>query len=191
VLSCALVAGSPGAHAAPRRARAIANPFGQDMFGIATDGAMQNEGHRTLIRDLNDDAAVGAKWLRVDLNWAQIQAVGSWSYDWTPIDTLVKAAEARGMQVLGVLIYTPAWAAARRSCRLGDCAPKTADFARFATVAVAHYAALGVNAYEVWSEENSTAQWLPRPSPAAYTRLLKASYPLMKAEDPGATAALF
>ena len=41
-------------------------------------------------------------------------------------------------------------------------------------------------AYEVWNEEDDTGFWLDGPQPAAYTALLKAAYPAIKAADPQA-----
>jgi hypothetical protein len=178
-LRAATAAGPASARPAAAHAAAV-NPWGRAMFGISTDGPMQTERLSTLFRDLRDDAATGAKWLRVDINWAQIQARGARHYNWTRIDRVVTRAHALGMYVLGVLIYTPRWAEARSSCRQADCAPDPRKFAAFAHTAAAHYGRLGVAAYEVWSEENSTAQWLPRPSAAAYTRLLRLAYPAIK-----------
>jgi hypothetical protein len=188
--SVALSAGAAApASAQPHYAHAtrVANPYGRAMFGLASSGRLQNERGRTFSRDMNATKASGARWLRVDINWASIQSHGARSFDWTGSDKVIRAAQRRGIKVLGVLIYTPAWAAASSSCRQPDCAPDPAAFARFAAIAAARYAKRGVDAYEVWSEENSTAQWLPKPNPAAYTALLRDGYPAIKQADPRAT----
>ena len=57
------------------------------------------------------------------------------------------------------------------------------DYARFAAAAARHYAPLGVQAFEIWNEPNTSASWT-NPSPAAYARVLKAAYPAIKAVDP-------
>jgi polysaccharide biosynthesis protein PslG len=190
-LSLAYVSIATGAlisHSTPKTTqRHIANPFGQDMFGLSTDGQMQNEGPRKLSEDLSDDAAAGAKWLRVAINWAQIQVGGRRSYNWAPIDNIVTRAREDGMQILGVLIYTPRWAEASKSCRQADCAPNAGDFGKFAQMAAAHYGKLGVSDFEIWSEENSVAQWVPKPNPKAYTGILKAAYVGIKQVNPSAT----
>jgi hypothetical protein len=155
------------------------------MFGIAAGGAIQLDGPRTLERDLDADRAVGAKWLRVDINWAQIQNGGPASYQWGPTDAVVLEAEARGMNVLGGIIYTPSWARPENSTV--TYAPNAAAFAAFAGAAVRHYAAMGVHAYEIWNEPNTPAFWQPAPNPAAYASMLKAAYPAIKAADPFAT----
>jgi hypothetical protein len=43
-----------------------------------------------------------------------------------------------------------------------------------------------VAAYEIWNEENGSRFWPSGPNAAAYTQLLKASYPAIKAADPSA-----
>jgi hypothetical protein len=170
---------------ATKPAAAITNPFGRSMFGVAAGGALQNEDATTLGKDLDADAAVGAKWLRIDINWAQIQASGSSSYNWTNIDAVVKGAESRGINVLGVIVYTPSWA--RPAGTSATYGPAASAYAAFARTAVAHYSAMGVHAYEIWNEENTSAAWTPSPSPSAYAGLLKAAYPVIKAADPSAT----
>jgi polysaccharide biosynthesis protein PslG len=167
------------------RSTPIANPFDRSMFGLAAGGGLQNEDEARLASDLDADRAVGVKWLRIDINWAQIQAGGPTSYDWTNIDAVVQGAERRGMHVLGVLVYTPSWD--RPPGSDATYGPSPASYAVFAAAAVAHYAAMGVNAYEIWNEENQVNAWTPAPSPSAYTALLRAAYPAIKQADPGAT----
>jgi hypothetical protein len=137
------------------------------------------------VRDLNADRRAGARWLRVDLNWASIQMNGPDSYEWTAFDRVVIGAERRRMNVLGLLLYTPSWARPRGTSPVS--APSPGAYAAFAAAAVRHYAALGVHAYEVWNEPNTTGFWQPAPSPAAYTALLRAAYVAIKGADPWAT----
>jgi hypothetical protein len=163
----------------------VENPFGRALAGVAAGGALQNESPGTLSSDLNADQAVGAKWLRIDVNWAQVQAQGPDSYDWTNIDAVVRGAEARGMNVLAGIVYTPSWA--RPAGTSATYGPDPSTYAAFAAVAVAHYAAMGVHAYEIWNEENIPSSWSPMPNPSAYAALLKAAYPAIKRADPSAT----
>jgi hypothetical protein len=166
------------------KARAV-NPLGPDMFGISTGGTIQNQDVTTLGRDLDTMAAVGARWVRIDINWAQVQAGGPSSYNWAPIDRVVQGANARGLKVLGIIAYTPGWA--RPSGTSSKYGPDPATYAAFAAEAVEHYSAMGVHAYEVWNEPNIVGFWQPKPSPSAYTQLLRAAYPAIKAADPQAT----
>jgi polysaccharide biosynthesis protein PslG len=158
------------------------NPFGQRLFGVAAGGALQNEAPATLSHDLADDRAAGSRWIRFDINWAQVQAAGPDSYDWTNIDRVVKGAEARGMSVLGTIVYTPSWA--RPAGTPADWGPKAAPYARFAAAAAQHLAAENVHALEIWNEPNSMGAWAPRPSAAGYTAILKAADTAIKRVAP-------
>jgi hypothetical protein len=165
--------------------RSEAAPSGAEAFGISTGGSIQSEDPATLGKDLDAIGNLGAKWIRVDINWAQIQAAGPSSYDWTAIDRVVDGATARGVNVLGGIVYTPGWA--RPSGTSSTYGPEPAQYAAFAKAAAAHLSARGVHAYEVWNEPNVKAFWTPSPNVAHYTRLLKAAYPAIKAGDPQAT----
>jgi hypothetical protein len=123
--------------------------------------------------------------LRFDINWSQIQNGGPASYSWTNIDRVVSGARSRGMEPLGVIIFTPAWA--RPAGTSARYAPDATQYAAFASTAVAHYAALGVHTYEVWNEANIQTFWQPAPNVAGYTKVLKAAYTAIKGADPTAT----
>jgi hypothetical protein len=172
------------AFAIPATANA-ANSTGADMFGVSVGGTLQNEDPATLAKDLDALQGAGARWVRVDINWAQIQNGGPSSYAWTSIDNVVQGATARGIKVLGVIVYTPGWA--RPSGSSATYGPDPAKYAAFARTAVQHYAAMGVHTYEVWNEPNTQSFWTPTPSPSAYTQLLKAAYPAIKSADPQST----
>jgi hypothetical protein len=155
------------------------------VFGLSTGGTIQNEDATTLGRDLDSMAGTHTHWVRVDINWAQIQNGGPSSYYWGAIDSVVQGATARGLKVLGTIDYTPGWA--RPSGTSASFGPDPTQYATFAATAAQHYAALGVHAYEIWNEPNLSASWTPKPDVAAYTRVLKAAYPAIKGSDPTAT----
>jgi hypothetical protein len=136
-------------------------------------------------QDLGLDRTLGAKWIRIDINWAQVQEQGPTSYYWAQIDAAVGQAEADGMSVLGTIVYTPSWA--RPAGTTATNAPAPSTYATFAAAAAAHYSALGVHAFEIWNEPNITGAWTPVPNPAAYTAVLKAAYVAIKGVDPTAT----
>jgi hypothetical protein len=156
----------------------------RSRFGFATGGSIQNEDATTLGSDLDALASTHTTWVRFDINWAQIQGGGPSSYAWTAIDRVARGIVARGMKPLGVIAYTPSWA--RPAGTTARHPPDPAQYATFARTAAAHYSALGVHAYEVWNEPNITNFW-ETPDVAAYTKLLEAAYPAIKAADPSAT----
>lgn len=161
------------------------NAFGADMFGIASGGGIVARPSALQAQELSLDHAAGAKWIRIDINWAQVQPNGPHSYDWSAMDSTIRGALADGMNVLGVLVYSPAWA--RPAGTLMTNAPNAAEYGTFARAAAAHYGPMGVHAYEIWNEENTTAEWTPAPAPLVYAGLLKAAYPAIHAADPSAT----
>lgn len=155
------------------------------MFGIAAGGLIQDESCPALARDVGDDVRAGARWLRIDINWAEIQNDGPLQYDWAPIDRVVRAATAQGMHVLGGIDYTPWWA--RPSGTTSMYGPDPVAYAAFAALAAQHYARLGVQAFEIWNEPNTRTFWQPAPNPGAYAAILKAAYVAIKAVDSKAT----
>ncbi|HUF85666.1 MAG TPA: cellulase family glycosylhydrolase, partial [Acidimicrobiia bacterium] len=135
---------------------------------------------------LDGIAATGAGYVRVDVDWAVVQHGGPSSWNWGPIDRVVSAVRARGLEVLGLITYTPPWA---RPAGTPDKNPPNnpADYANFARAAVQRYQPQGVRDWEIWNEPNSHWFWSPKPDAARYTALLKQAYAAIKAVDPGAT----
>jgi hypothetical protein len=164
---------------------APAGPSLNGRFGIAAGGAIQNF-PADLGRYMDAVKGSGAQWVRVDINWESIQYLGSTSYNWTPFDNVVNTARARGLNVLGTILFTPPWA--RPAGTAGTTPPTNlSDYQTFTRAAVQHYGPLGVHAWEIWNEPNISAFWTPGPDPAKYTQMLKLSYTAIKQLDPSAT----
>jgi polysaccharide biosynthesis protein PslG len=165
-----------------------ASPYltGGDRYGIATGGDFQFLDAVERNRRLDDFAALGVRFIRFDFSWADIQRDGRNSYDWTKYDAVVSAANARGIKVLGLITYTPAWARPS-NCTTIFCAPKNLnDYKNFVSQAVTRYSPMGVHYWEIWNEPNITNFWQPTPDAARYTQMLKGAYQAAKAADPGA-----
>jgi polysaccharide biosynthesis protein PslG len=154
-------------------------------FGIAAGGSIQNLSSTDLAKYLDSMKAAGAGWLRFDINWDVIQYGGPSSYNWAPFDAVVNAARARGLQLLGTILYTPPWA---RAAGTSPQYPPTnlSDYSNFAKLAAQHFGSLGVHAYEIWNEPNISF-WLPSPDPVRYTSMLKLAYAAIKQSDSTAT----
>lgn len=159
-------------------------PHEASTFGVAAGAFLRVS--PSMAADLDAIQASGATWVRFDLDWWYVQAGGSTSYDWTLIDDQVNGIVSRGMTPFASFANTPPWA---RPGGTGGWYPPTnnADFAAFAEVAAARYAALGVHHYQVWNEPNNEVFWEPGPNAADYTAMLKAVYPAIKNGDPTAT----
>ena len=152
-----------------------------------------SNGHETLwisdadLRsDLNGMASIGARWLRLDFDWPSVQAGGRDTWNWSHIDRVVQAARARGISILTMPAYTPAWA---RPAGSTDKHPPTdpGDYARFVKEAARRYRPLGVRHWEIWNEPNQSVFWSPHPNVGAYAHLFIRAADAIHEMDPGAT----
>ncbi|BBH15748.1 hypothetical protein Back2_00350 [Nocardioides baekrokdamisoli] len=138
-----------------------------------------------LASTLAEASALHVTWVRTDMAWDDIQPTSATSYRWAGFDAVAKGAHARGINVLPVLAYTPAWARAAH-CTTRICPPASvARFAAFARQAAARYSRLGIHTWEIWNEEDSNWFW-SNPNPAAYGKLLAATSAAIRAADPHA-----
>ena len=135
-----------------------------------------------------DFAKLGVRWLRTDIYWADVQAKGPGSYDWSETDHILDLAQEFGIQLLPVVGTTPDWA---KKDRDGASTPGNPDsFGRFLTAAVQRYKPRGIRVWEIWNEPNLAGNWPPHPDPAAYAELLISAHRAIKAQDPDATVIL-
>jgi len=150
-------------------------------IGFSPGGDFRHLSDDELAEDLDNMITAGATWIRIDVDWSVVE-VDAGHYQWESTDRLIAAARQRGLQVLGMLAYTPHWARPEGS---EDKVPPTdpAMFARFTADAVARYGPMGVTAWEIWNEPNSALFWMPKPDPDEYARLLVASADAMRAVD--------
>jgi hypothetical protein len=142
---------------------------------------------------------LGASVVRVDVPWDWLEWTAPGVEGWgdeenNRLAAFVDAASERNLQVLAVVQDTPCWASsdATKVCdpsamhynwRLPPAEP--GDFAAFLTRIVSRYRGR-IQYWEIWNEPNLPHFWT-HPDPAAYTRLLQAAYPAIKAADPTAT----
>ena len=155
------------------------------VIGLAYGDELPGMDEEMLASALDDAASMGAT-VRLDVSWADVQHDGPEVWDWSGLDRVVGAAAARGLGMIGVLAYTPAWARPD-GCAGEKCRPASEEaFAAFAAAAAARYRER-IGIWEIWNEQNSTAFWAPVPDVAGYARLLEASAAAVRAVDPAAT----
>ena len=162
--------------------------FTGDRAGFATGYAFVVQPDAAAVAaDIDTIAATGARWVRFDMEWSVVQGASREAFDWSTVDPIVRRAQAKGLSVIGLLGYSPGWASID-GCRGLHCAPANpADYATYTRAAATRYAPLGVHTWELWNEPNVPQFWEPSPDPGAYTTLLQATYPAIKAADPTAT----
>ena len=164
-------------------AGAAASTAAAAEVGVVTDltwGAPAADQERTA----GAIAGAGATWVRLSLQWKNLEQAVPGVYDvwWLAhVDHAVELARAAGLRVLLMVYDAPAWASGSTS-RTTPRDP--ADFAAFMRFLGNRYRGR-IAAYEIWNEQNLARFWTS-PSPEAYVPLLKASYTAVKAVDPGA-----
>ena len=123
----------------------------------------------------------GARWVRLTMRWLEVEPRDG-VYDRTALatyDRAVALAQQAGVKILVTFYAAPRWA---RSGSPENSPPAgTARYARVLGFLADRYKGK-VNAWEVWNEPNSAGFW-STPNPSAYTELLKAAYPAVKARD--------
>jgi polysaccharide biosynthesis protein PslG len=128
----------------------------------------------------------GARWTRLTLGWRGIEPTkGSYSsWHLQDLDRAVQLSHDSGVKVILNLVEAPQWASGSSDKYVPPRNPQdVADFMRFITN---RYKGT-VEAYEIWNEENGDRFWPPGGNATAYTAVLRAVYPAIKAVDPSAT----
>ena len=141
-------------------------------------------GDRTRI--LDELAAAGLEWVRIDVGWASLEPTRPGSIDpyyRDRVDAVVAEAGARGLKVLLTPWLTPGWAGPGERRPPDD----PADYARFLQWASSRYRGQ-VAAWEIWNEPNLPEFW--KGDARQYAALLRAAYPAVKAGDPDALVVL-
>jgi beta-glucosidase/6-phospho-beta-glucosidase/beta-galactosidase len=148
---------------------------------------------------LDAASALDADIIRIGVSWRLLEPQpGAWDMAWyvPQLDLLLHNAQQRGLQVFLMVAETPCWAstAPDKECSTPDANPdsykwhppaNTADYAAALSFLVDRYGAQ-VEAWEIWNEPNFPRFWGNAPDASAYTALLQAAYPAIKASDPDA-----
>jgi polysaccharide biosynthesis protein PslG len=149
--------------------------------GAATDAMSITD----LNRELDAVSETGASWLRILVDWNQIEPRQG-QYEWSHLDSVVDAARQHNLAPLAIIAYTAAWARPPGSSFTAF-PLDPANYGRFAAAVVTRYGAQ-ISHWQLWNEPN-----LPLFSGnttltgARYTELLRAAYPAIKAVQPDST----
>jgi len=134
---------------------------------------------------LIDDLGVG--WIRMDINWQNVERVEG-EFDWSEPDVLISTAQAEGFKILGTLVYAPDWAI-DESVPANQSRFDVDAYARFAATAAQRYASQ-IDHWEIWNEPNIATFWGSEPNATAYGQLLSAAYTEIKSTAPQAQVIL-
>jgi hypothetical protein len=132
--------------------------------------------------------ALGTHWVRMFATWPDLEpSPGVFSTFWLSYYETTFRSLPAGTKVLLDVVNTPSWETGSANEHTPPANPE--DYAAFAGALAEHFGAK-VSAYEIWNEEDSSGWWAGGPNPTAYTQLLKATYPAIKAANPDATVVL-
>jgi polysaccharide biosynthesis protein PslG len=153
-------------------------------LGVAAGGSLQYSSKDDQLEYFELLEALGVHWIRFDFSWSDIQRNGEHAYDWQKYDALVEHANRYGVNVLGMIGYTPYWA--RNSvCDYSDkCEPADpTKYSNFVNEVVSRYKSEGVSNWEIWNEPNNINFWKPAPNVSKYTEMLDMAYIAAKQAD--------
>lgn len=158
-----MVAGAWGA----QPARPALSPF-----GVCAHLGGGDE-YNALVQELDLMQKAGIRWARADFTWGAIEPADG-QFDFSRYDRVVSEALAREVMPLPILCYSSPWA--------GLAHENLPAWTRFVETVVRRYADR-IRHWEVWNEPNIEF-WKPKPDPAQYTALLRATHRAIKAIDP-------
>lgn len=151
---------------------------------------LENEVEEAKIkRSLQLTRELGASTIVQFFPWAYAEPQPG-AYSWFHADRIIRHARRQGIGVIARLGLVPEWARANNSgapTTLNHLPEASFDaFARYAGAFADRYRD-AIEAVIIWNEPNLSFEWGYRPvDPAAYTRLLRASYRSIKAANPDA-----
>ncbi|HYM45724.1 MAG TPA: cellulase family glycosylhydrolase [Solirubrobacteraceae bacterium] len=135
-----------------------------------------------------DLTALGTHWVRMFVSWRGLQPTpGAIAPSALASFEQVLEQLPAGTKVILDVVGTPRWETGSADEHAPPARPS--DYAAFVGT-LAQRLGTRVSAYEIWNEEDSSGWWAGGPDPAAYARLLKATYPVVKAADPSAAVVL-
>jgi hypothetical protein len=172
----------------------------RDFFGVMANGpldapAFPLDAESTAMR------SAGVQTERMEIAWDQVEPQRG-QFDFSLPDRKILAAARAGIDVLGLIVRSPAWAA-QQPGQVFSPPRDPADYAAFASALVARYGPNGqlwqqhpevpkrpVEAWQIWNEPNIAVYWTKQPFMRGYATLLNGAYAAIKQADPHATVVM-
>ena len=172
----------------------------RDVFGGMANGPL-DEPSFALDAESSAMRSAGVQSERIEIAW-DLVAAQKGQYDFALTDRKVLAAARARIDVLALIVRSPAWAS-RHPGQPFSSPRDPGDYAAFAQALVARYgpkgslwaehpevAARPVRAWQVWNEPNLAVYWTEQPFMRGYARLLNAADAAIKQADPGSTVVM-
>jgi len=172
------------------------------FMGAMADGPLLNPAFDAP-REYDLMVRSGVEAVRMGVPWITMQPAADGPIDFSPVDVVLAQTAPRGLDVLPVVTFAPAWAA--RHPGASNSPPEgTENYARFAEALVRRYGPGGtfwaenpslparpIRRWQIWNEPNQPVfNWSDQPFAADYVALLRAARERIKAVDPGAKIVL-
>jgi LysM repeat protein len=127
---------------------------------------------------------LGVTWVKQQIEWALYEPTAG-NVNWAPIDDMVNAMDAAGVNIVLSVNSAPNWA--RDSDQEKGPPSDYTTYANFVGQLAERYNGK-VDAYEIWNEPNLRREWnTPKGiSAASYVELLRLAYTAIKLSDPTA-----
>lgn len=141
-----------------------------DRGGISPGGSFFQMSDAKLDTFLDDFETTNASYIRLDIAWNVVQPNNSTTWDFSAYDRVINAVIDRGLKILAMPTFAPAWANGGYSDNKYP--PTTAhvnDWYNFVKACGDQYIPLGVDAWEIWNEPNINGFWKPVANVADYT----------------------
>ncbi|NWG16686.1 MAG: O-antigen ligase family protein [Chloroflexi bacterium] len=160
-------------------------PFRVPRLGV--NAALEQYTPAELAAQLERMETAHVTWVRQFIRWDEIEPAAG-DYRWQTWDTVVQAVDAHpNLQLVAVLVNTPAWARHPQADRSTAPPQNPADFAAFVQAFATRYGQT-IDFYQIWDEPNLADAWGGlEPRPADYVALLKEAYFAIHGADANAT----
>ena len=136
----------------------------------------------TINNELSLAQQLGVSVVRIEFPWALIEP-GNGVYDWSRADAIVNAANAHGVQLQPIIVYTPPWINSDPTQ-----APTASEFSSFVTALVGRYHN-SIHYWEMWNEPNIT-NYYAAGEQSYVSNILVPGNAAVKAVDPSAKVIL-
>jgi hypothetical protein len=180
VLAASLAAGVPAAGAAP------------GLVGVQVARASPSTDPAVLDRQLDEAARMGAKLVRVEARWSDLEPDAKDQRDpaaVAAVDRAVEGAAARGLRVLLMVDSTPCWASSAPATSRDRCTSyppsDPGDAVPVATFLAGRYGSR-LAAFEVWNEPDQANElyWAGPDKAPRYAALVRTLYRPLKQANP-------
>jgi hypothetical protein len=143
----------------------------------------------TINRDLDMVKAAGMQWVRIDILWDMIEHGCNDCYDFTELDPIIDAINARGLKIIARVDHPPAWA--RQIPAVNGPPDNIEDYADIIAALTARYTSARLPVLLIWNEPNLSREWgndiINESAADLYMLMLRRAYEEAKEKDPNIT----